>query len=265
MLNTGRDFSTTASKLGTVSCALLFLTACATGKSIKSVDDIADNGQSNTMLVSYDVTMNVTDKYARINQTDLVVNCGKPNRLGNVPECFRVTVPLKGRKNLDGYEYYSFSDTGAKLVQMPYGSFDVKSVRHNVVVDVERYSRCSGNRHLYFSPYHRTFGRHSFGRHSFGRRSRFFNHFDCIPFNVDITAKYFSKIPDQNTIEIGPGKSCYAGHLALEMIDGEITRYELDQNATMPSEEALTKLPTEFQQAIKDRGFERCAAPLSNT
>lgn len=260
MLDVLNNLSNNAIKFGVAGYALLFLTACATGKTIDSAGDIVDNGQSNTMLVTYDLAIHVTDKYARVNRTDLVVHCGEPNRLGRVPACFRVTVPLKGRKSIEGYEYYSFSDLGAKLVQMPYGSFALKSVRHNVVVDVERYSQCNGSRYRYYSPY-----RHNYNRGYHNRHSHYFNHFDCLPLSVDITARYFSDVPDINTIEIGPGNGCYAGHLVLEMIDGEIIRYTLDQKAAMPSEQALSTLPTEFQQVIKERGFEQCVNQYSNS
>lgn len=249
MLKTIKSHPVDVLKPVTICCALLVLTACATGKSVSSVDQLIDDGERNTMLVSYDVTMNVTDKHVQVNSTDLIVHCGKANRIGKVPECFRVKVPLQGKRNLDGYEYYTFKDTGSKVVQMPYGSFDVKSVRHNVVVGTEHYSSC-GRSHF----------RHYYGfRNSRTRSSRFHHRFSCLPINVDVTARHYSEIPQPATFDIAPGKGCYAGHLNLEMTNGKITRYTLDQDADMPSEEALEKLPIDFQQAAKDRGFERCA------
>ncbi len=229
-------------------CALLVLTACATGKSVNSVNDLIDDGERNTMFVSYDVTMNVTDKHAQVNSTELVVHCGKANRIGFVPECIRVKVPLQGRRNIDGYEYYTFKDNGSKVVQMPYGSFDVQSVRHNVVVGVEHYSQCGKSRFRNSSAY----------RYPRTRSRHYLHRFNCLPISVDVTARHYSETPQPATFNIGPGKGCYAGHLNLEMTDGKITRYSLEQDADMPSEEALEKLPTHFQQVAKERGFERC-------
>jgi len=256
--------SNVALKLLAICSSLIVLSACATSNSVKSVDAMIDDGKRNTVLVSYNVTMNVTDKYSRVNSTDLVVHCGEPSRLGNVPECFRFNVPLQGRKSVDGYEYYSFSDTGSTLVQLPYGSFDVKSVRHNVIVGVEHYSQCARYRYRHRAPYLNAGIAYPYSHpysHSYSRsRSRFFRHFDCFPVNVNVTARHYSETPEKNTIEIRPGDGCYAGHLKLEMNDGKITDYTLDQDAEMPTDEVLNSFPPEFQQAIKERGFSRCVA-----
>lgn len=210
--------------------------------------------------------MNVTDKYSRVNSTDLIVHCGEASRLGNVPECFRFNVPLQGRKSVGGYEYYSFSDTGSKLVQLPYGSFDVKSVRHNVVVDVEHYSQCARHRYRHRAPHQHAnylypYSYFHYDSHLYSgsrSRSRLLRHFDCFPVNVNVTARHYSETPVQNTIEIGPGDGCYAGHLDLVMTDGKITHYTLNQETKMPTEEVLKNLPLEFRQAINERVTGRC-------
>lgn len=266
MINATLNRSLAWFKLLAVACTFLALTACATGKSVNNVDAMVDDGERNTMLLSYEVTMNVTDKYASVGSTNLIVHCGQENRLGKVPECFRVKVPLQGRRNLDGYEYYTFSDAGTKIVQMPYGAFDVKSVAHNVVVDKHEYSRCGNYGHGYGGGYGYGFG-HGYG-HSYGssrlysnsRRYRSRRLYNCLPYYVDITAKHRSPTPITSSFQIGPGKGCYAGHLSLVMTDGELTRYTLDQNNAQLSDEALNQLPLEFREAVQERGFEPCVS-----
>jgi len=125
--------------------AASFLSACATGKSVKGPDDLVDDGERNTMLVSYDLTINTIDKHPNVDRTSVVLRCGESNRFGAVPTCFSVNAPLVGRRDKDGYNYYTFKVTGAQVLQMPYGLFDVASIQHNVLVDVRNKVSCSVN------------------------------------------------------------------------------------------------------------------------
>jgi len=235
-------------KLGTASCALL-LSACTTGKSINATTDMIDDGKYNTMLVSYNVTVNTTDKHPKVEHTELIVNCGEPSRLGNVPECFRFTVPFKGRKRIDEYEYYSFAHSGSVVLQMPYGAFDLHSVQHHVVVDVENYSQCGRDR----------FGNYLATRYPNVQRTRVIRRFNCLPVKVDVTAKYFSELPEKDTLKINAGNACYAGHMKLELTGGEISHYRLDKTSEAHSTNAIGSLSDDFQKALLERKIEPCA------
>ena len=231
------------------------LAGCATGKSVLTAEDVIDDGKRNTILFSYDMTLNVTDKYTRVVDTDVVFRCAEPNTLEKARECFRVNVPLKGRRDIDGYTYYTFTGTGAKVVQMPYGAFNLESVGHSVVVDVERYNDCFGI----------GFGRHSgfragigFGGR-FGRRGRFgFGGTSCLPVSAYITAQYDEATTTVIPIDVRPGAGCYAGHLTLVMTDGELTEYSLDRSVTLPDSTLVETLDPEIQDRVRSRVTQPC-------
>ena len=240
----------------------IVLTGCATGKSVLTPEDVVDDGKRNTILFSYDMTLNVTDKHARVTDTDVVIRCADQSRIGKAPECFRVSVPLVGRRDIDGYLYYTFNGKGAQIMQLPYGVFNVDSVGHSVVVDVERYVDCFG----FGFGGHRRYGsdvgfRGGFGfggRGGFGFGGRFGFSRSCLPVAAYITAQYAGEAPSAAAIDVSPGAGCYAGHLKLEMTDGTLTDYTFDQSPTQPSAELIDSLPTEFQDPVRNRVTRPC-------
>lgn len=216
---------------------VLMLTGCTTGKSIHDASDISDDGKSNTMLISYDISLNVTEKYPTVSSTTLVVRCGEPNRLGVVPECFEVKLPLQGKRDVNDYTYFTFKDSGAKAVQMPYGAYALKSIENNVVVGVENRIHCQTLR-----------------QHRHRRRAI------CHDFPIDVTQRYWVEIPELAAVDITPGAGCYAGHLSLETNDGAITSYSFDQTAAQPNDEVIAALPENIQDTVQSSITRSCVA-----
>ncbi len=211
--------------------SVVVITGCATGKSVRSADDMVDDGKRNTMVVSYDITLNVTDKHPSETGTKLIIRCGTPNSLGAVPECFRVSVPLKGRTTADEFVYYSFSTTGTSVLQMPYGTYPIDSVGHNVVVDVYRTVKCRTAKD--------------------GRTT-------CRPVQEEVMARHRAKTLPVAAFDVEPGPGCYAGHLTIVMKDGELSTYSLDQSAAQPSADAIALLPTNIQDTVRGRVTQPC-------
>lgn len=235
----------------------ILLAGCATGRHILTAEDVIDDGKRNTILFSYDMTLNVTEKYPRITDTDVVIRCAGSNQQKHASECIRVNVPLKGRRDIDGYTYYTFAGTGAAVLQMPYGVFNLESVGHSVVVDVERYGHCFGGFSGgigFGSGFRLNIG---LGGHS--RRGGFgFGISQCLPISSYVTAQYGEQTPATSAIEVKPGDGCYAGHLTLVMTDGELTDYSLDQTAIQPSAESVEALPADIRTSVRNRVTKPC-------
>jgi len=232
------------------------LTGCATGKGPLTAADVVDDGKRNTILFSYDMTLNVTEKHPGVTNTDVVIRCGKPNRHGRAPECFRVNVPLKGRRNIDGYSYYTFTGSGAEVAQLPYGMSNVTSVGHSVVVDVERYHSCFGFGGSF--GFGRRFGRgFGFGAR-FGSRFGIHGRSSCLPVSSFVTARFGGETPTEVVIDVKPGDGCYAGHLKLEMTDGALTGYSFDQTPVQPSDTLVESLPEGLQDTVRNRVTRPC-------
>jgi len=207
------------------------LSACATGKSVKGPDDLVDDGERNTMVVSYDLTVNTIDKHPNVDRTSVVLRCGKPNRFGAVPTCFSVNVPLIGRRDKDGYNYYTFKVTGAQALQMPYGLFDIASIQHSVLVDLRNKVSCSVNKK--------------------GRTIC-----QTVPERITKTHKGTPNV--RKAISIEPGVGCYAGHISFEMTESAINDYSLDQSLESPTAETIEMLPVDLQGVVRDRVTQAC-------
>ena len=235
----------------------LLLAGCATGKRVLTAEDVRDDGERNTILFSYDLTLNVTEKYPRVIDTDVVVRCAEPNQQDHAKVCFRVNVPLKGRRTIDGYNYFTFEGSGSTVVQMPYGAFNLDSVGHSVVVGVEHYNSCFGFGFGHGIGFRSSIGFGFGGR--LGRRGRFgLGGTSCLPVSSYITTRYGGEAPAAATIDVRPGPGCYAGHLTLEMTDGELTDYSFDPGFTEPDPEIFDSLPVELQDSVRNRVTQPC-------
>jgi len=207
----------TAVRVALVTAAIALLSGCATGKSVRGAD--------------YDVVINVTEKHSKVSHTNLSIRCGDPGALGAVPECFSVRAGLEGRRDVDGYTYYTFRSEGAQVLQMPYGVYNFDSLGHSVVVDTERTVNCYVNKK---------------------------NQTICNPITKDIKARHSAKPPTVNAIAIEPGVGCYAGHLTVEMTESSLPTYEFDQSANAPSAEILERLPVALQAAVEGHVIQPC-------
>ncbi len=220
--------------------AFIFTTAvlsgCATGKSVSKAADVIDDGERNTVLISYDVSLNATDRYNTDSSTSLIVRCGDRNSLGLVPECFSLAIPFAGRRNVDGFDYFTFQDSGARLLQMPYGTFGIESFAYSVVVDIDTQQNCTT----------------SVEKNKLVQR--------CNPVRTPITANHRNNAPEVNVLNVEPGDGCYAGHLTLVMNDGAVVEYSLDQSGTVPSEDVFRSLPSAVQAAAKRRVTGACTS-----
>jgi len=216
----------TAVRLASAVLAAIVLTGCATGKTVSDPADIVDDGKKNSMMMSYDIDLFVTDKLPKVTSTRLTLRCGTPSKLGQVPVCFTVEVPLLGRVEKDGLSLYKFSTQGASLIQMPYGIYNIESVEHTVIVDTVYKNVCTRDR--------------------LGKLT-------CRNQKSDITTRHNSDTPSVRAFQVDPGAGCYAGHMSVEMLHDALNVYDIDQSASVPSEEIFQRLPEKFLDTAKSR------------
>jgi len=207
------------------------VSACATGKSVRNADDIIDDGKRNTMLVSYDITLNTTDRYSTFNRTKLVVRCGAANRLGVVPVCFEIIVPFEGVRNKGDFQYNTFRTAGSKVLQIPYGVYDFSKLEHLVTIDYNTTLECKENKK--------------------GKTI-------CNPKVTPVTILHKATPNKRPAISIEPGVGCYAGHLNLEMTESNIELFELDQTVSAPSEETLEQISAGLRDTVRSHVTQAC-------
>jgi len=197
------------------------ITACATGKSVDSAENIRDDGKSNVAAFTYDVTLLTTEKYATVNSTKLNFRCPQDQDLQKT--CFTVNVPYAGRKRKDEYTTHEFKSSGSKVVSIKYGTYDMTSVRHSVVVDRIPDVYCYYNKRT--------------KRNVCNRRMK------------DESVNHTASFPEPVGFAINPGSGCYLGHLSMLMHNNVIEAYDFQHDIGQLSEK-LDTFPEGMRGAV---------------
>lgn len=196
---------------------VLSIAGCATGKSVTSADDVGDDGKRNTVLLTHDLKVYVTNKHSSLKQSKLTFRC--PSGSDTLkPDCFSVELPFRGTKNIDGFGLYAFEEIGASPIQMKYGYYALQSVIHTVLIERLPETICTYNKKTKRDVC-RTRVKEKSDRH----RASF-------PFAVPII--------------VNQGSGCYIGHLSITMVDDQITEFNLDSDLPVKDEQ-LTSLSSD--------------------
>ncbi|MFK7994112.1 MAG: hypothetical protein AB8B87_08230 [Granulosicoccus sp.] len=198
--------------------ASTLLVSCATGKSIKSVDDLQDDGKRNTVFLTHDINVYVTDKHASVKNTRLAFRCPKGNDLLKV-SCFDLVLPYLGIKEVDGFGVHAFELLGAKVIKMKYDSYALRSVVHNIVIDRIPKTLCYYNRRTKKN--------------------------DC---NTNIENKsdtHRAGFPEPVAFNVVPGAGCYLGHLSITLVNNDMREFNIDVDSPL-TEEKLSGLPPDI-------------------
>jgi hypothetical protein len=193
------------------SLLLILLSAgCATGKSVNSADDIGDDGKRNTVVMTYDIKLYTANRYPTVKSTSLRFRCPK-NSAGFGGNCFSLTMPFLGRKDVDGYSVNAFEQTGTKIFQMKYGEHVLQSMQHSVVVDRVPEVQCTTSKKT-------------------KKRT-------CRNVMKDVTDRHSARIPNPILVNVASGAGCNLGHLSLTMFEGELIDFSItnDESLTMES------------------------------
>lgn len=211
----------------------VLLGGCASAKKItNNPDKLVDDGKRNTVLFSYELVLDASEKHSVVSATNLQLRCRGTGKINTAPVCLDFTVPFKGLRTVSGYNMNTFEDEGAIAFQMKYGEYSIVKAGHSVIVDkwVERdcYRNKKGKlRCRNDTKYDRT-------KHSG---------------NLPATTRFF----------VGPGAGCYAGHLKLHMSNSEISEYEWVSNIEDVNDDMISKLPQAIQGAVVTRVTGVCA------
>lgn len=188
------------------------LAACATGKSVTSAENINDDGKSNIVAFTYDVTLQSTEKYATVKSTSLNFRCPETSsgNSGVANNCFSLKVPYNGRANRDGYSTHEFQSSGSKVMRMKYGQYNLTSARHSVVVDRIPDVYCYYNKRQ--------------KRNVCNRRMK------------DEKITHTANFPDTVDFAVSGGSGCYLGHLSMLMENGNIEEYDFERSDSLTPE-----------------------------
>ena len=205
-----------------IAASLTILTACATSKSVKKVEDIADDGKRNTVVFTYDAQLYVNDRYRTAKSTKVEFKCPKSGSVLKVV-CFNFSVPYRGNKEVDGYILNAFENTGARVLKMGYGQYGVDSLSYGVLVDRVPEQVCTYNK----------------------KKKRD----ECRTQLKDENVYHRANLPESLNVSVTPGTACYLGHLTLQMTNNEIVEYSLDRNAEL-REDRLLDVSPEIAMAV---------------
>jgi len=186
--------------------AVVLLSGCATGKSIKKAEDIQDNGKSNIVVFSYDVKVYATEKYRTVSSTTLHFRCPEQSAFAGA-SCFGISVPYKGRTELDGYLVHAFESAGTKVMRMKYGDRSVSGAFHRILVDKTQRISCVYDKKK--------------------RREV------CRPNTEEEHDRHRVVFTEAIPITVNAGSGCYMGHLTMIMTDSELREYEFDYEAQL--------------------------------
>jgi len=213
---------------------LLLLNGCAAAELTRNAEDIRDDGKRNTVLVSYDLTLDVTDRYRTVDQVVMDIRCKEPG--GRItPTCFKIVVPFKGlTENKNGYLHHSFATNGVSPFQTKYGNYEIDRFSHKVLVDKVRERKCSEDKYGKEYCYNTTN-------------------------NVDETHSIDPSPPVY--FHVGAGSGCYLGHFTLHLEDERIVAYDLNQDLT---DDVISGVDPSLQEAVRSHVTSNCPESTLN-
>ncbi len=200
---------------------ITMLSACATGVAIKSADSIKDDGKSNTVVLSYDITLDASEKYSTVRTTKLNFRC-RDSESFNVA-CFILNIPYTGVATKGNYTAHEFKQSGSVVLKMKYGQYIIDSVNHVVVVGKTPRLNC-------------------FRSKKTGKRT-------CTTRMVDERNTHRAELPEPMTFSVAEGAGCYLGHVELNMNNNAIVDYNFQNNIAM-TDEIIATLIEELRESV---------------
>ncbi len=209
------------------------VSSCATARKITNdPDKLVDDGKRNTVLFSYEILLDSSQKHSIVSATNLKLRCRGTGKINTAPVCLDFSVPFKGLRTVNGYNTNSFEDEGVVAFQMKYGEYSIVKAAHSVIIDKWIERDCYRDRH---------------GKRRCRNDTRY-NHVNHSS-NVPVATRFF----------VGPGAGCYAGHLKLHMSNSEISDFEWVSNFEDVNDDMISKLPQVIQGAVVTRVTDVCA------
>jgi len=198
------------------------LSACATGKPVNSANAIKDDGKSNIVTFTYDITLDATEKYATVNSTKLYFRC--PESEGIDPGCFSFKVPYIGQATKANYTAHEFKRSGASTLKMKYGEYDVQKIHHAVVVNKIPKVNCYTSKKT---------------------KKRV-----CNTRLKDEHVYHTAALPESINFSVENGSGCYLGHLKLTMHNNVIVAYDFKDKIPLTAD-VLNKIDPELQDSVR--------------
>lgn len=205
--------------------ASALLTGCATGKSVKSVEDLQDDGKRNVVLLTHDINVYVAEKHNSVKDTKLAFRCPKGKDLLKV-NCFDLVLPYLGTKEVDDFGVHAFELSGGKVIKMKYDSYALRSVVHNVVIDQIPKTVCYYNKKTKKD--------------------------DC---NTTIEKKlntHRAGFPAPVAFNVVPGAGCYLGHLSMTLVNDNMSQFNLDVDSPLTEEKLSGLAPDIAAKLLND-------------
>jgi len=193
----------------------LSATACTTGKTVKSLEDIQDDGERSVVLLTHDLKVYTTEKHSTVRSALLTFRCPSVNDKF-APVCFSVSLPYRGTKQIDGFGLHAFEDTSAKAVKIKYDNYYLQAAEHKIVIDKVPETHC--------------------------RTSRKTRKPVCTTTRNDVSATYKVNFPSPAAMRVQPGPGCYLGHLSLSMVDNRILEFKHVRDSPLTIEK-LSNMP----------------------
>ncbi len=203
---------------------------CATAKTVSKAEDIRDDGKSNIVVMSYDMKVYATDKHTTEKNIQIRVHCPQSSKL-TMASCFTFSLPLKGRKTIDGYSLYAFEANDAKVMRLEYGDYTATRANYSVLVDRIPDVSC------YYSKKKR--------RDICNRTTK------------DVNDSHQFAFPEPLAIPVSSGSGCYLGHLSMTVSDGLVEDANMDYNAEL-TPERLALLSADVQAAVQQHVVRPC-------
>lgn len=201
--------------------SVLLLNGCATGKNITTASKIKDNGESNIVAFTYDVTLHAADKYASVKSTKLNFSCPRESDLSSL--CFSANIPYIGRETGGNYEAHEFKSSGSMAIGIPYGEYTLTGAHHSLVVDKEPKVTCF---------------------YSKKKKKNI-----CNTYQSDVTLYHRGDFPEPVTFAVNNGNGCYLGHLTMRMHNGNIESYEFNRSSDL-TDEKLAMFSDELRDSV---------------
>jgi len=207
---------------------LILLTGCAAAKKVTdNPDKIVDDGENNSVLLSYELVMDAVEKHSSVSTTSLRLYCE-----GKQTPCFRLKAGFAGRKQIDGFVTNRFQTEGAAVYQMEYGEYDLTSAKHSVIIDKWREQTCYNDKK--------------------GKRR-------CYYTTKEDDTDYSVSLPADARFFVAPGPGCYMGHMKINMSDNELVEFEFAADMNRVNDDMLAKLSPAIQGVVAERITVPCA------
>ncbi len=199
---------------------LLTMGGCATGKSINQASEIKDDGKSNVVVLTYDLTLFATDKYPSVKSTFVEFDCPATSAINN---CFSIKLPYKGKSEYDGFDLHAFESSGAKVMRMKYDSHLVTKGKSKILIDERKRTTCN-----YDKKKRKTY---------------------CYPVTDRDYDNHRFTLPDAIPVTVTPGTGCYMGHLSIVLVNDEVSEYNIELDAELTPEK-LANLDSGVNEAV---------------